>query len=244
MPEDFNPFYGASWSDSAGRWEAAGKSFPWQRNLAGNAPAPGGPSGSSQGPNVSPATSSAEAAHLYDHPMFNIAQGQEKRFETVAVIPETGEVLGSLSWSFAYTRENGRQFTGATEADCQDAATPAFRGALEKFYEHRYITLSNFDPNQPALKPEHNAPLDAFVAEQRSGTAVIQVQGFAELSEADPLGVSRARAQAVEQYLLAHGIAAGRISIHAFGADWARVQTAAGHGEAVNRRVQIAVSGK
>jgi outer membrane protein OmpA-like peptidoglycan-associated protein len=246
MPEDFNPFYGASWDDSAGHWEGAeGLGFPWQRNPATNAPAPAGSSGSAPSPSVTPAsTTGTEAAHLFDNPQFNIAQGQEKKFETVAVVPETGEVLGSLRWSFAYTRENGRQFTGATQADCADVASPVFQGALARFYENRYLTINNFDPNQPALKPEHNPQLDAFIAAQRSGSAAIQVQGFADLSEAEPLGISRRRAETVQNYLVTHGIPADRITTQAFGADWARVQTAPGRSEPGNRRVQIAVSGK
>lgn len=184
------------------------------------------------------------AAHLYDNPQFNIAQGEAKTFETVAVIPETGEVLGSLRWGFAYTRENGRQFSGATQADCVDAATPAYQGALERYYTQRYTTLDDFDPNDATLKPAHNTALTGFIASQRSGTAPIRVQGFAELSETDPSGISRRRAQAVSDYLTANGIASSRVTIEAYGGQWARVATATAGAGTRNRRVQIVVSGR
>lgn len=145
---------------------------------------------------------------------------------------------------YIHTRQNGRQFAGATDADCSDAATPAYQASLERFCANRLTTLYNFDPNNATLKPAHNAALDRFSASQRTGSAPIRAQRFAELSETDPAGISRRRAQAVSDYLANHGIASSRVTTESFGGLWARLATTTAGAGTRNRRVQISVQGR
>jgi outer membrane protein OmpA-like peptidoglycan-associated protein len=66
-----------------------------------------------------------------------------------------------------------------------------------------------------------------------------ELGGAADLKDADPATISQARADVAKNYLVSKGIAVGRITTQAYGADWARVATTAGSAEPKNRRVQI-----
>lgn len=246
MAEDFDPFYGAVWDDSAGRWRAESeRSRPWQRATAGGGTGPpaqgeGSGTGSSTSSSSSSSSSSTTSgATLHDQPSFNIAQDEEKRFETVAVVTETGERLGSLKWGFAYTCNNGRRFSGATPADCTDTPSAAFERALTKFNEQRYdVTLEGFAPGSSTLSEAHRRQLDTLIR-SNSGGHPMRVGGAADGAEADPRGVSRQRADAVAAYLRGRDVTVS--AVEAYGADWARVSTGPRASEGGNRRVQITV---
>jgi hypothetical protein len=65
---------------------------------------------------------------------------------------------------YIHSSQNGRQFAGATDADCSDATTPAYQASLERFYASCFTTIDNFDLNDAILKTAHNVALDRFIA--------------------------------------------------------------------------------
>jgi outer membrane protein OmpA-like peptidoglycan-associated protein len=208
---DVDPFYGAQ-GDSGGNWAAeSGSSQPW---LAKDT-------------KPSPAT-------LLDEPSFNIALGERKDFETVAVIPATGQVLGALTWGFEFPEDQPRQFHGATDSDCTEAASSQYRDALDKYFlAHFSVTLDGFDPDKSDLTPTQIKQLDGAVPALTNQRAI--VMGFAESGEKDAPAVATARAAAVAKHLKSKGIATEERS---YGANWAKVPTAAGP-IGTNRRVQV-----
>jgi outer membrane protein OmpA-like peptidoglycan-associated protein len=66
-----------------------------------------------------------------------------------------------------------------------------------------------------------------------------ELGGAADLKDADPAAISQNRADNAKDYLVAKGIAAGRLTTQAYGADWAKAATTKGASEPKNRRVQI-----
>ena len=81
------------------------------------------------------------------------------------------------------------------------AATLPFRGGLIRFEE-----------NTIRLTPSSAAPLSQVAAELlRDRDRVVLVKAFADAREPDPLLLSTRRAASVAEWLIAHGVAAGRI---------------------------------
>jgi outer membrane protein OmpA-like peptidoglycan-associated protein len=208
---DVDPFYGAQ-GDSGGNWAAEpGSSRPW---LAKD--------------------TKPSAASLLDEPSFNIAQGDRKDFETVAVIPATGQVLGALTWGFEFPEDRPRQFHGATDSDCTEAASSRYREALDKYYiAHFSVTVDGFELDKSDLNPTQITQLDGAVPALTSQRAI--VMGFSESGEKDAPIVATARAAAVAKHLKSKGITTEERS---YGANWAKVPTAAGP-SGTNRRVQV-----
>ena len=174
----------------------------------------------------------------------NIAKDEKFSFETVAIVVETGEVLGVLKWGWGYKDEgdNPVYLTGGTDADCVEAASPDFEAALAKYYEAKFETiLDTFAPGSDALTPGHTEQLKSVVSKAKADPGVkVQCAGFADLKESDPVGISKKRAEAVKAHLIAQGVPASQIDdIVAYGSDWARAKTAPGADEPKNRRVQL-----
>ncbi len=219
-----DPYYGAQWDQAKKKWVKE--------------TTPGSAIGSS-----TKGTSSTSAT-MSDSPTNVVAREGKgdviKEFETVALVSETRELLGSLKWG---TKIQDRadaplELTGAQDADCVDAPSAEWGKAMDKFYESRFDTiLDNFDSAKFDLKPDHNTKLDGVVTRMKANAALkAQLGGASDLKEAD---VSLKRAEAARDYLVSKGIAVARIEIESYGSDWARVETTKGTSEGKNRRVQV-----
>lgn len=132
---DKDPFYGAQWDETNQRWVGEPKSV----QIGG------------LGEGSRPYGRSSGSAVLNDSPMLNI--GEAKFFETVVVVVETGEVLGSLSWyivrrdvdlmgilpawlkKWLYGENTTTTIVG--NVVCSPEASPQFHAAVKRYYrEH------------------------------------------------------------------------------------------------------------
>jgi OmpA family protein len=231
-PGEYVPFYGADWGDKTKDWQ---------------------PEGAPPGYENQPSSSTDPAAYLYDAPL--VYSGMAKRFESVAVVPETSEILGSLTWG---VDEDG--LFGGEEKDCTDRPTAGFLVAIDRFYakpatvgpdperEERYdAILDGFQANAGGfaglynashLTLDHEKQLTPIVNKMLGDRKLaVLIGGFADGNEQDPMGTSEARAREVARFLKDKGVPESSISLTGFGASWARF--APGAKENRNRRVQI-----
>jgi outer membrane protein OmpA-like peptidoglycan-associated protein len=219
LSEEFDPFYGMNWDIKTKKWV---------------------PEGALKGYKSAPSSATDRSAYLYDEPY--APPGQVKMFETVAVVPETGETLGALRWSVGKDAERV-EFTDAPSAE--------FGAAVERFYgtptavgpesgrEQRYdVILDGFTANDATLTADQERQLGPIVARVKQDSKLkVEVGGFADATEIDPSGTSEQRAQAVASYLIGNGVPKVNLRVAGFGASWARYPPSAREGR--NRRVQI-----
>ncbi len=220
LSDDYDPFYGMVWRWGKGQWEPE--------------PAP-------EGSKNAPSSKDDPVAYLYDEP--SVPPTTIKMFETVAVVPSSGEVLGALRWGLG---EGGKLY-GATNADCTDAPSADFGKALEEFYatpatpgpaarkEGYDAILDGFAYNDATLTADHEtqlAPIAAALKKDSKLAAVIG--GFGDSLE--PNAISVQRAKAVADHLKASGVQ-NMLKTSGFGDTWARFPK--GANEHRNRRVQI-----
>jgi hypothetical protein len=103
----FDPFYGAQWDTTNKKW---------------------GPEVTApEGFKNAPSSAVDRSAYLYDEPV--VYADTFKLFETVAVVPETGETLGALRWGVGID-----QLLGGEEKDCTDEPTASFSAAFKIFH--------------------------------------------------------------------------------------------------------------
>ena len=99
-----------------------------------------------------------------------------------------------------------------------------------------------FDWSKPELSRDGEAALgDVVAAYQKQKPSRILIAGHADRSgsAASNLAASRRRAEAVSDYLQAHGVPAGALSVTAHGETQPLVATEDGVREVQNRRVEI-----
>jgi len=224
----FAPFYGMYWVDDP-------KMKKWM---------PEGvlPEEARRGYKNQPSSTTDPAAYLYDEPWVYPNQG--RIFESVAVVPETSETLGGLTWGVGEVPE------GAKRVECSDKTSAYFQLAVEKFYatprrleskvgEENYdVILDGFNANDATLTADQEKRLDPIVTKVRGNSKlIVQVGGFAGAMDSDPIVTSEHRAQAVAGYLIGKGVAKNSIFSTGFGASWARYPLSMKEGR--NRRVQI-----
>ncbi len=238
MDADTDPFYGARWK--SGRWESEKGDFGH--------------------PTVSGVHT---AAQLRDKPM--VPWAQYKRFESAAVIAETGEVLGALRWGLLCSDNpsNGRVLIGgptglhterllpglciATAPECSEHVSNNFDSTVEEFYSGKsnLSVLDGFASGQTDLSPRHREQLDKLLI--RLATVPmpdrrILIGGAATTDEGegqDGATVSRRRAESVKRYFTDHFVDASMIDVEAYGAAWARVPIRRSDSGPLNRRVHI-----
>lgn len=82
-----------------------------------------------------------------------------------------------------------------------------------------------FEPGSSEVGEDQNATLDAVAStlEQNKGITKVEVQGFADASEADPTALSQARAEAVLASLVSKGTAAERLVAKGYATDTAKL---------------------
>ena len=244
--DDPEPFYGANWDDKTRSWSAEGAPSVFRSQPAGVTD-PGG----TTDPN----------AYLYDRPV--VYPRETKLFETVAVVPETGETLGAIKWGLEGHEDGVKVLAPDKDTDVDDRPTAGFLVALDTFYAQppavgpdpqraeRYDTILDGFPSSDGTSKQkanmltdvHKKMLDPIVAKIKKGndpTMLVSIEGFADATEKDPNATSEARARAVESYLLAQGVPKANIVMAGFfGAAWARYRPSAI--ESRNRRVQVRV---
>jgi hypothetical protein len=237
-PEDLQPFYGpARWDEKNRQWVPQGTGPPYESYKN------------------QPSSATDRTAYLFDAP--SVPPTEQKMFETAAVVPETGEALGSLRWGVSSTGK----LLGGEPKDCTDALSAEFNAAVERFYATPQglgsaydAILDGFPANDgsPAgtqqaasLTVEQQVQLDGIAKTfatraSQSPDCAIELGGFADASEADPGGTSERRIEAVAAYLIDKGVGKDKLYVAgAFGAAWARFPPSAG--ESRNRRVQIRI---
>lgn len=228
--EEIEPFYGADWNPATNTWQAESVQTPVPPGFKNQ-----------------PSTNTDPSAYLFDEPL--LYPGMAKIFESVVVIPETGEILGSLRWGFTKT-----QLLGGRLDDCTDLPSPGFDVAMQNYYSMpkgsdpqspgRFDTiLDGYDFGNYDLNEDNKKKLDPVIAaflkgSPNSPTMRIAVSGFADAGEHDdPDFTSLMRALLVQRYMMSKGVPQDKIDVNSFGANWARYPTSPGENR--NRRVQV-----
>ena len=155
-------------------------------------------------------------------------------FETVAKGTDNQTVYGSLFWGFQIRSQ--AVAAGSEYAFAQDAATPTFEEALERFrgfYVHEPIVLY-FDTDDPIPRAGEEAKL-ADVADylDRYPDVLVQIDGFADVrgTEAHNLDLAQKRAEAAANLLTLEGVDASRIDPDGV-IGWGETQEFSQHGTA------------
>jgi len=221
-----DPFYGAMWDQSAKKWATEGATW-------------GKPGSSTKG-------TSSDSTKLHDAPEYiEVRKGHGDfaiSFVSVAVVQETQEPLGALTWGYKVADKSDSPIvlTGATKADCTDAPSASFGRAMNQFYAAKFdVVVDGFAAGTTALTAAHKTKLDTLVTRLKADpTLQVQLGGGADLKEANAQDVSAKRAEAAKVYLVSKGVT-NTIAIESYGSDWARAATSAGKDEPKNRRVQV-----
>jgi outer membrane protein OmpA-like peptidoglycan-associated protein len=229
FPEGENdPFYGAEWNQSAKKWQREGST-----SRVGTSPKGG-------------TSTSAKMHDGPDAPESRMGLGDtSSEFETVPVVLETRQPLGSLSWGFKIKDQaNSRvELTGGTDADCKDTPSADWGKTLDQFYVGKFETiLDEFDIAKADLKPDHKTKLDGVVTKMKADTSLkAQLGGACDLTGDEQFNkaLSLKRAENARDYLVAKGIDASRLEVQSYSFDWARVEAERGKSEGKNRRVQV-----
>ncbi|HYD89222.1 MAG TPA: OmpA family protein [Vitreimonas sp.] len=115
--------------------------------------------------------------------------------------------------------------------------------AFDRLMERNVI---NFAPNSATIDPSSRRVLDSLASVAlRCDRFAIEVAGHTDNQGAREMNMelSRARADAVANYLASQGVAEARLSARGYGPDNPRVSNATPTGQAINRRIEFYVSG-
>jgi outer membrane protein OmpA-like peptidoglycan-associated protein len=230
----FRPFYGVNWNEPLRRWVPSNE-------------------GTKIGFRSQPNSADDPAAYMFDEPYF-FPPPHGRVFESVAVVLETGETLGALTWGV------GTVPTYAQKPTCADRPSAAYHTSTEKFYtpespapahgqENYDLIFDGFAPNSATLTAEQNKQLDSIAARVKEmiGTGDpeatadhLLVGGFGDSMDTDPMAASEQRTQSVANYLSAKGVPKVTLDLRPFGAAWARFELNTKQAqEGRNRRIQI-----
>jgi hypothetical protein len=221
----FRPFYGMDWNQQTKQWTPEQITLP-------------------QGYKNQPSSATDPAAYMFDEPW--VYPGQGRVFESVAVVPETGETLGGLTWGVGAVPERDKR------VECSDKTSAHFQLAIEKFYAPRTATSSlgeeNYDvildgyvANDAVLTADQEKQLDLIVAKIKGRPPLkVVAGGFGDAMDRDPMDASERRVQAVANYLTGKGVSKSILDLRTFGAIWARYELSTKESrEGHNRRVQV-----
>jgi outer membrane protein OmpA-like peptidoglycan-associated protein len=243
----FRLFYGVNWDEQTKQWVPSKE---------------GGDIGFKSQPN----SADDPAAYLFDEPYF-FPPPHGRVFESVAVVLETGETLGALTWGV------GKVPAYAEKPKCADEPSADFHATVEKFYtpknpapgqgqENYDLILDGFAPNDYTLTGDQKKQLDSIVARvkeiitrhekiiNKDPIALINflkklskclvVGGFGDSMDTDPMAASDRRTQAVASYFSSKGVPKDALDLRSFGVTWARYEVSTKKAqEGLNRRVQI-----
>jgi outer membrane protein OmpA-like peptidoglycan-associated protein len=233
-PSDRDPFYGAKWNQAQGKWgdePNATQARPGDRQGQGGAREGSKPAAGGQG-----------SAVLNDSPMLNV--DETKHFETVAVVVESGAVLGALVWEirrFTAGFFNETSSTIVRDAHCTEGASGALPGLVEKFYSgDGNVVIDGFAASSADPPAGYEQKLAGIIDQfKKAPDKRVLLGGAATKNEPDPVVLSRNRAEKIKAYLLSQGIADSQIEIENYGSDWARTPVASAGADQANRRVQV-----
>lgn len=237
LPHNTDPYYGARWDRTSGSWADEATATQGCGDLPRAVASPGFEGGSrfSRGRNY--------GAVINDAPSVN--RSEHKDFQTTAVVMETAEALGSLTWAIEH---NGTQAV-VGPINCHESPQPNVEFGTPGHYEmlrEYYRTwprsvVDGFARNSASLPAGAPATLDAAASNLTSGRSAgsVVVSGAATSDEADPVALSRARAESVAAYLTAHGVARTAITVEARGSSSAREPVHGAGAESANRRVEL-----
>ncbi len=224
-----DPFYGAEWDQANKTWtqERADWAIGGSNKKAGT----------------------STSATMFDTPGTGWAReghgDVEIQFETVPMVLETREPLGSLLWGHKIKDEENSpiELTGGQDADCTDTPSADWAKTMDQFYVGKFSEiLDDFEIAKADLKPDHKAKLDNIVTKLNADAALrAQLGGAADLTGDAKFNetLSLKRAENARDYLVDKGIDAARLEVQSYGADWARAEAQPGVSEGKNRRVQI-----
>ena len=103
---------------------------------------------------------------------------------------------------------------------------------------------SYFDEGKDTIRPKSTALLDRWVTVMNEyPEARLEISGHTNDREKSPAELSLRRAQAVQRYMLAHGIAAARVQVRGAGADEPLDTNGTEVGRAKNRRITFQTFG-
>ncbi|GHO90356.1 hypothetical protein KSF_004040 [Reticulibacter mediterranei] len=237
--EAFRPFYGADWSEVTRQWVPGGE-------------------GEERGFRSQPSSSDDPAAYMFDEPEFYPPR-HGRVFESVAIVLETREILGALTWGV------GNVPAYAQQPSCSDMASATFHNTMERFYtpksptagygrENYDLIFEGFAPNDATLTVEQKKQLDPIAADAKEiinkskgdpkkemkAKGSLVIGGFGDSVDTDPMAASVLRTQVVANYLLSKGAPKEILDLRPFGTAWAlyEVNTSKAQ-EGRNRRVQI-----
>jgi len=224
MPDTENdPFYGAEWDQTQKKWVKESDDYV--------------PGSSQKGV-------SSTSAKMFDIPGAGVAReglgDASKQFETVPMILETRQPLGSLSWGFKIKDEANApiELTGGKQDDCVDTPSADWGATMDQFYVGKFAEiLDDFDIAKSDLKPDHKTKLDSIVTKLKANAALsAQFGGAADLTGDQKFNeeLSLKRATNARDYVVSKGIDAGRTELQSYGSDWARVEAEAGKSEGKN----------
>jgi outer membrane protein OmpA-like peptidoglycan-associated protein len=171
-------------------------------------------------------------ASLWDFP--NSPHDTNFDFETVAKGTDNQTIYGSLFWGFQI--RSRAVAAGSEYAKAQDAASPTFEEALERFrgfYVHEPVVLY-FDTNDPIPRAGEEAKLaDLPDYLARYPDVMVRIDGYADVrgSEAHNLDLSQQRADAAANLLTLQGVDASRID-PTWVIGWGETQDFSQHGTA------------
>jgi hypothetical protein len=166
--DEFDPFYGAEWDNQSGTW------VPEQKDPTATL-------------RNQPSSAADPNAYMNDAPV--AFQDQLKLFESVAVVVETGEILGAISWGVKGTSDGIEPvLPDAAKNDVSDKATAGFLVAMDRFYAQ-----------PPAVGPEpdrderYDAVVDDFLANDGAVGPGTRGMYFPPLTKASFLDADRER---------------------------------------------------
>jgi len=166
--DEFDPFYGAEWDNQSGTW------VPEQKDPAAAL-------------RNQPSSAADPNAYMNDAPF--VYPDQLKLFESVAVVVETGEVLGAISWGVKGTPDGIEPvLPDAVKDGVSDKATAGFLAAMDRFYAQ-----------PPAVGPEpyrderYDAIVDGFLANDGEVGPGTRGMYFPPLTKASFLDADRER---------------------------------------------------
>lgn len=161
--------------------------------------------------------------------------------------------IGSDATLTAHYARNGRDLwaylhMGGEEYAIKVADVGAQSDIERQFAKDCHVALYGviFDFNKAALKQESDSVLQRVLAFSNKDAALkLEVQGHTDNVGSDAYNqqLSEARARSVVQWLVAHGVAANRLSYKGFGKTRPVAKNDTDEGRAKNRRVEIARPG-
>ncbi len=127
----------------------------------------------------------------------------------------------------------------------KEVISPEVQNAIAQSAAHRWVLVGvNFDFNSAKLKPESYPILfHALQALLQNPDMKVEIQGYTDNigPEKYNIKLSEKRAQAVKDYLVAHGVDASRLTVKGYGSANPVASNKTAEGRAMNRRIEFKV---